>query len=185
MKVNSGKAIAFTLIACSFVSSLRAQTIVPKHEIGFGGGIFIYQGDLTPETAGAFKSPGLAFNLFYNRILSRSFSLRTNLAHGKLMADDANYDQPEWRQQRNFKFTARNTEISELLVWNILGNNYGDRKTISPYIFAGVGVSSLRINRDWSRINYDYFAHDESVVNGLAVDSLYNLPGNILVIPAG
>src|SRR5688572_22793595 len=185
MKVNSGKAIAFTLIACSFVSSLRAQTIVPKHEIGFGGGIFIYQGDLTPEAAGAFKSPGLAFNLFYNRILSRSFSLRTNLAHGKLLADDANYDSPEWRQHRAFRFGARVTEISELLVWNILGNNYGDRKIISPYIFAGAGLSALRINRDFSRINYDYFAGEPSLLEGLAADSLHTLPGTIAVIPVG
>ncbi len=58
MKVISGKAIAFTLIACIFVSSLRAQTIVPKHEVGFGAGIFVYQGDFTPEATGAFKTPG-------------------------------------------------------------------------------------------------------------------------------
>jgi hypothetical protein len=185
MKVISRKAIAISLIACSYFSSVHAQLNAPKHEIGFSAGMFIYFGDLTPEKAGAFKTPGFAINLFYNHILSRSFSLRTYLAHGKLMADDANYDQPEWRQQRNFTFATRATEISELLVWNILGNNYGDRKIISPYIFAGAGLSSLRINRDWSRINYDYFAQDESVVNGLAVDSLYNLPGTILVIPVG
>lgn len=185
MKVISGKAIAIILIACSYFSSARSQINVPKHEIGFGAGMFVYQGDLTPEKAGAFKSPGIAINLFYNRILSRSFSLRTNLAVGKLMADDANYDNPEFRKQRNFRFSARNTEIAELLVWNMLGNNYGDRKIISPYIFGGVGVSSLRINRDWSRMNYEYFAGDHGVIDGLAADSLYNIPGAIAVIPVG
>jgi hypothetical protein len=185
MKVISGKAIVVSLIVCSYINSARAQLNVPKHEIGFGAGMFIYQGDLTPEKAGAFKSPGLAINLFYNRILSRSFSLRTNLAYGKLMAFDGNYDNPAYRQQRNFKFAARNTEISELLVWNILGNNYGDRKIVSPYIFGGVGLSSLRINRDWSQFNYDYFAGEPSVVEGLAIDSSHKLPGTIPVIPIG
>jgi len=185
MKVISGKAIVVSLILCSYFSTVHAQINVPKHEIGFSAGMFIYQGDLTPETAGAFKTPGIAINLFYNRILSRSFSLRTNLAFGKLMADDGNYDNPAWRQQRNFRFAARNTEISELLVWNILGNNYGDRKIISPYIFGGAGLSSLRITRDWSRLNYDYFAGEPKLLDGLAADSLHTLPGTIPVIPVG
>jgi len=185
MKVISRKAIVFTLIAFSVYSSLHAQINVPKHEIGFGAGIFVYQGDVTPEAAGAFKSPGFAFNLLYNRILSHSFSLRTNLAHGKLMADDVNYDSPEWRQHRAFRFGSRVTEISELLVWNILGNNYGDRKIVSPYLFGGVGISALSVNRDWSRINYDYFAGEPSLFEGLAADSTHSLPGTIAVIPVG
>jgi hypothetical protein len=185
MKVFSRKAIAISLGLSCYFSSAHAQINVPKHEIGFSAGMFVYQGDLTPEAAGAFKTPGLAINLFYNRILSRFFSLRTNLAHGKLMAGDGNYDNPEWRKQRNFKFTARNTEISELLVWNILGNNYGDKKIISPYIFGGVGLGSLRITRDWSQFNYDYFAGEPSLIDGLAEDTLHSLPGTIGVIPVG
>ncbi|THU36858.1 hypothetical protein FAM09_18000 [Niastella caeni] len=185
MKVNPGKAIAISFVLCSYFSSARAQLTVPKHEIGFSAGLFVYQGDLTPEAAGAFKSPGIAINVFYNRILSRFFSLRTNLAYGKLRADDGNYDNPAWRQQRNFRFAARNTEISELLVWNILGNNYGNRKIISPYIFSGVGLSSLRITRDWSQFNYDYFASETKTLEGLAADTAHSIPGTIAVIPVG
>jgi hypothetical protein len=185
MKVKSGKAIAISLVLCSCISAVNAQLNVPKHELGLSVGMFIYQGDLTPEAAGAFKSPGFAFNLFYNRLLSRSFSFRANLAHGKLTADEDNYDDPEWRRERSLRFTARNTEISALMVWNILGNNYSDRKTVSPYIFGGVGLSSLRINRDWSRVNYDYFAADSNFLAGLAADSLHSLPGTIPVVPVG
>lgn len=185
MKVISRKAIVCTLIACSVFNSLHAQFLVPKHEIGLGVGMFIYQGDLTPEDAGAFKTPGFAFNIFYNRLLSRSFSLRTNLVHGKLTADDANYKTPEWRKERAFRFGTRVTEISELLVWNILGNNYGERKIISPYIFGGIGISALRITRDWSNINYDYFAGEPTLLEGLAEDSTHTLPSTIGVIPVG
>ncbi|WP_205513490.1 DUF6089 family protein [Longitalea arenae] len=185
MKVKSAKAIAISITFCSFFSAAYAQPDLPKHELGFGAGIFVYQGDLTPEAAGAFKSPGFAFNLFYNRILTRSFSIRANLAHGKLTANEANYDDPEWRKERSLRFTARNTEIAALLVWNILGNNYSDRKTLSPYIFGGAGLSSLRIKRDWSRVNYDYFANDPDFLEGLAIDTLHTLPGTIPVIPMG
>lgn len=185
MKVKSGKAIAISLALFSCISALHAQVIVPKHEAGLSVGMFIYQGDLTPEAAGSFKSPGFAFNLFYNRLLTRSFSFRANLAHGELTADEANYDDPAWRRERSFRFTARNTEISALMVWNILGNNFSERKTVSPYIFGGVGLSSLRITRDWSRVNYDYFAADSNFLPGLAADTLHSLPGTIPVIPVG
>jgi hypothetical protein len=187
MKVIFGKTFVISLVVCSLFNSVHAQTSVtiPKNEIGFSVGMFVYQGDLTPEKAGAFKSPGFAFNLFYNRLLSRSFSLRTNLAHGKLMADEANYADPEWRRQRSFWFNARNTEISELLVWNILGNNYGERKMVSPYIFGGAGIASLHINRGWQNLNYDYFVNDSAMLHGLAVDSVHALPGTIAVIPVG
>ncbi|WP_207511145.1 DUF6089 family protein [Longitalea luteola] len=185
MKVTSGKAIAIFLVLCSCSNTLHAQVNLPKHELGLSVGTFVYQGDLTPEAAGAFKSPGFAFNVFYNRILTRSFSFRANLAHGRLRADDANYDDPAWRRERSLRFTARNTEIAALMVWNIFGNNYGDRKTVSPYLFGGVGLSSLRINRDWSRVNYDYFAADSTFLNGLAADTLHVVPGTIPVIPVG
>ena len=187
MKVISGKTIVISLVVLSFFTRTQAQTnvTIPKHELGFSLGMFIYQGDLTPEKAGAFKTPGFAINLFYNRLLSRSFSLRTNLALGKLWADEANYDDPVWRKQRSFRFNARNTEISELLMWNILGNNYGERKIVSPYIFGGVGLASLHITRDWKNFNYDYFVNDSTLLNGLAADSVHTLPGTIAVIPVG
>jgi len=179
------RALAITFVISACFSTAVAQLNVPKHEIGASAGLFIYQGDLTPEAAGAFKSPGINFNLFYNRLLSRSFSLRTNLALGKLMADDANYKDPDWRRQRGFLFTARTAELSELLVWNILGNNYSDKQVISPYIFGGVGLSSLRITRDWHRYNPDYFADDSTFLKGLGADTLHALPGTIPVIPVG
>jgi hypothetical protein len=72
-----------------------------------------------------------------------------------------------------------------MLVWNIRGNNYGDRKIISPYIFGGIGLSALRVTRDWSRIDYDYFAGEPSLLEGLAADTMHALPGTIPVIPVG
>ena len=60
----SGKAIVVTLIVCSYISSAQAQINVPKHEIGFSAGMFIYQGDLTPSALGSYKTLRPAINLF-------------------------------------------------------------------------------------------------------------------------
>lgn len=184
---STGKAIILTLATaiCYATSEAQYQFDVPKHEFGLTAGTFIYQGDLTPEAAGAWKSPSLAINVFYNRLLSRSFSLRTNLTFSRLTADDANYHSPAWREQRALRFKTRTTELSELLVWNILGNNYSGRYNLSPYLFGGVGISSLRIRRDWSRFNPDYFAVETKTLAGLGADTLHALPTIIPVIPVG
>jgi hypothetical protein len=185
MRSFTRKGLVCTVALFTLYSTLHAQYSVPKHEFGLTAGMFIYQGDLTPEKAGAFKSPSLTVNLFYNRLLSRSFSLRTNLAVGRLTASDANYDHPEWRTQRALRFKTRVTELSELLVWNILGNNYSGRYNLSPYIFGGVGISSLRIRRDWSQFNPDYFAAETKTLEGLGTDTTHRMPTVIPVIPVG
>jgi hypothetical protein len=185
MTVITGKAVALAMVLSCFCSLLKAQFNTPRHEVGVTGGVFVYQGDITPEKAGAWKSPGLAMNLFYSRILSPSFSLRTNLAVGKLTADDLNYDSPDWRQRRGFRFATRTTELSELLVWNVLKNNYGDRHKVSPYLFGGVGISALRISRDWHRYDPEFFAADDAFLTGLGKDTTTSLPSLIPVIPIG
>jgi hypothetical protein len=185
MSVISRKVIGIVAVSGILCLGAKAQFDLPKHEFGLTAGMFIYHGDLTPERAGAFKSPGFALNVFYNRILSRSFSLRTNLAIGKVTADELNYDHPEYRQQRAFRFKTRVTELSEMLVWNVLANNYNEKRTISPYLFAGAGISFLNIRRDWSRFNPEYFAGDSALLTGLQEDSLHSLPRSTPVIPVG
>ncbi len=41
-----------------------------------------------------------------------------------------------------------------------------------PIYLPGAGLSALRITRDFSRMNYDYFAGEHSLVEGLAADSM-------------
>jgi hypothetical protein len=185
MRVISRKVIGIVAVLGSHCLVANAQFDTPKHELGLSAGMFIYHGDLTPEKYGAFKSPGFALNIFYNRIISRSFSLRTNLAIGKTIADEMNYDHPDYRQQRAFRFKARVTELSEQLVWNVLANNYNEKRTISPYIFAGVGISFLNIRRDWSRFNPEAFGSDSAMLAGLNEDTLHSLPRSAAVIPVG
>ena len=179
------KSIAVVLI---FLGKKEAsgQSTIPKYEAGINLGTFIYQGDLTPQRLGSFKTSTLTLSIFGSRIINSSFSLRTNLALGKLKGDESKYASPAYRQQRNFYFKTPVVELSELAVWNIFGKNYEKQRSgFSPYLMAGAGLSYLKIKRDWSRLNENYFASDSAFFAGLNKDINHDLPQLIAVIPIG
>jgi opacity protein-like surface antigen len=169
---------------CVIHSIVNAQINVPKFQLGAGIGTFVYMGDLTPTASGSYKTLKPALYLFASRLFSPSFALRANLAFGKLKGDDAKYDHPEYRQQRNFAFTSPVTELSGLAEWNVLGRNY-IRRGFSPYLFGGIAYSFLKIRRDWSRLNTDYFGAESELVTNLAIDAQQSLPKGLLVFPVG
>lgn len=164
---------------------LYAQFYTHRYEAGLSGGSFIYQGDLTPSDVGSYQTMMPNIGFFAARILNRSFSLRANFTFGRLKGNDALYEKPEYRRQRNFNFTTPVTELSGVLVWNMLAKNSKEQPLrFSPYIFAGAGVSLLHINRDWSNYNAAYF-NSESISAGLATDIAHRLPRAVMVLPAG
>lgn len=180
----SRKAFIASVILC-INAIANAQPANPKYEFGVNLGFLVYQGDLTPEKFGSFKTQKLALDLHASRIISPSFSVRANLSFGKLKGNDALYNNPDYRQQRNFNFTSPVTELSAQFVWNVAGRNYAD-KGFSPYLFAGAGLSFLKIKQDWSNINTTYFEPETSEIwAGLAADSAHKLPGILPVIPIG
>ncbi len=162
-----------------------AQSDNPTYEFGVNLGFLVYQGDLAPGRFGSFKTQKLSIGLHASKILSPFFSARANLTFGKLKGDDARYSAPDYHQQRNFNFTTPATELSALLVWNVTGKNYAD-KGFSSYLFAGTGLSFLKIKRDWRNINTTYFGPESSEIwAGLAADSAHKLPRIIPVLPVG
>ncbi|MEP7110398.1 MAG: DUF6089 family protein [Ferruginibacter sp.] len=180
---------AIVFIAFLFITSIpgtQAQVSLNKWQVGVNGGIFVYQGDLNPSDLGSYKTIKPAIGVYVSRILNPSFLLRTNLAVGRLYGNDASYSSPAWRQQRNYNFTTPLVEISELLVWNMFSNNSNELKQrFSPYVFGGLGLSFLRINRDFSKFNDHYFARSTNILNGLRADNNHTPPGAALVIPMG
>ncbi len=183
MKRNTHQAILFA-IAMAACFHLHAQHY-PKYEFGINLGFTVYQGDLTPEQLGSFKTQKLAIGLQAAKLLSPSFSVRATFLRGKLKGDDALYASPEFRQQRNFNFSSPVTEFTGQLVWNPLGRNYSE-KGFSPYFFAGAGIAFLRIKRDWSGLNSSYFNSETSTLfSGLAADTTHSVPRLIPVIPVG
>jgi len=184
MKHFSTKAFMAVLFVCT-AAGAQAQQDNPKYEFGINIGFLVYQGDLTPKRLGSFETQKLAIGIHASRLFSPSFSVRGNLLDGTLKGDDAKYDKPEYRKQRNFNFTSPVIELSGQLVWNVLGRNYIERG-FSPYVFAGAGFSFLRIKPDWSNINTTYFDPESSEVwAGLAADSAHTLPRVLPVVPVG
>jgi len=170
----------FTII--SFTAT--GQMNVPKFQFGLSGGIFVYQGDLTPEALGSYRTVRPAISLFAAKLLSPSFALRGNLAFGGLRGDDAAYDQPEYRKQRAFNFRSPVLEASGIGEWNVLGRNYQTRG-FSPYVFAGAGVSVLNVHRDYSQFNEEYFGTNSPIIPGINADIQHSPPKLLLVLPVG
>jgi hypothetical protein len=173
-----------TVIIVFFINYVgaTAQINLSKYEVGLSGGIMLYQGDVTPERFGAFKTmkPQIALHLY--RKLNTAFALRLNINQGSLRGDDAKYANPDWRQQRNFGFKSPVTEVSLQGVWGILENK---SPRFSPYIFAGAGITLVNIKRNFANYNATYFGENSEVTAGLAQDVSTPLPRVIAVAPVG
>jgi hypothetical protein len=63
----------------------------PILEFGFGPGVSIYQGDLSPHRLGSYKRPGLGLQIFGQATFSYKFSARLNYSFSSLHERDNNY----------------------------------------------------------------------------------------------
>jgi hypothetical protein len=174
------KGIGIALLFFYGNSETHAQMNLARLEIGLTGGTFIYQGDLTPSPIGSYRTWRPAVNLFVNRVLNSSFSLRTSLFYGGLRGDDAAYNYPAWRPQRALNFNATALELSELLVWNAWSTD----RTFTPYVFGGIGLSFLNIKRDYSNFNGEFFT-SEDLASRLTEDISHDPPKLVPVVPIG
>ena len=178
---------ALCLFVFTFLNVNGQTSLIPKYEIGIHVGSFIYQGDLTPNELGAFNTMKPGFGISGTRNINSLYAVRLQLLRGWLKGDDAKYDNPSWRQQRNFNFKTPVTELSALVVRNIIGliPNEAGIINFSPYIFAGLSYSFLKIKRDWSQFDYTHFAAETAVINGLNEDINHKLPKGVFSIPVG
>ncbi len=185
MKLVLKQTIIVLILFYKYCPALHSQTNNnPKFQFGVGAGTFIYQGDLAPSSIGSYRTMKPVINLFAAKLFSPSFSLRANLAFGGLKGDDAKYSNPEYRQHRSFNFRTPVAEVSALGEWNILARNYASRG-LSPYVFAGIGYSFLRIRRDWSNLDTEYFSAESELMTGLSEDAQRSVPKGLLVLPVG
>jgi Domain of unknown function (DUF6089) len=164
--------------------SSTAQKKSAKYEIGAAFGAFIYQGDLTPQRFGSYKTlrPGLM--LHGTRIINSNYAMRLNFSIASLRGDDGKYNSPAFRQFRNFNFKTLLIELSPQIVWCPSGwKEQGPR--ISPYLFAGVGLSYLRIRRDASGFDASKFGLEENLPARIAEDLQKRTPSLLPVIPVG
>jgi len=152
--------------------------------IGLNGGAYIYQGDLSPQRFGSFKTIQPGISVFVKKPINYFLAARVHVSVARLVGDESRYNFPAYRKQRNFYFSSPVAEFSGQLVWNIRGRNYEDRG-IMPYIFSGAGVSLLGIKKDYSRMDPVIFNDGSDVVTGLVVDNMHGTPRAVLAVPVG
>ncbi|TDH29109.1 hypothetical protein EXU57_03315 [Segetibacter sp. 3557_3] len=181
-----GRILVIASVCITTTTKTIAQQRESGYEFGIGVGTLIYQGDLVPGFLGDYRTLKPALNVFAGKAIDPFFSVRGNLTVGKILADEARYTKPEWRQSRNFKFSTPVTELSATVVFRptAKGTDPTDRK-ISPYVFAGVGVSFLNVKRDYSRVDTTVFGAKSDVQLGLGRDTVRSLPRALPVLPVG
>ena len=161
-----------------------AQKKSSEYEVGAAIGAFIYQGDLTPQRLGSFKTLRLGIILHGSRKINATMAVRLNLSVATLRGDDSKYKLPAYRQQRNFNFSTPIIELSPQLVWSPWGWEEVGPK-ISPYLSGGVGLSYLLIRPDWSNFNSSHFTLEENLPLRIAEDFSQGTPRLLPVIPVG
>ncbi len=166
--------------------SLRSLDNLSRWEVGTFGGGSIYFGDLTPARRDYLNEITPHGGLLVRYNLKHNFSLRGSLAVAKLAADDSKYTSPEWRQHRNFSFTTALYEAAVMLEYDLLrtnreitGNRWG------AYAFAGLGLAFTDPQRDFSKIDANYFGATDKAVSGLDEDKSNNSGHLGLVAPVG
>ena len=170
------------LLFSGAILSSKAQFKTSQYEVGVNAGTLVYQGDLAKSYLGNYRSLKPALGLYVSKSLSPYFSVRANLAFGKIAANDSKYSTPAWWQLRSFNFSSPVTELSGTLVFNPYGENSG---RLAPYFFGGAGITFLNIKRDWSRYNQSVYDAKSEVGLGLAIDTLHSLPKILPVLPVG
>ncbi len=178
------KTIAIVLSCILFIACKSYAQFYKDMSVGLNAGAYIYQGDLTPERIGSFRTIQPGFSLFVKKPITNFLAARIYMSFARLKGDDSRYSKPEYRQQRNFYFTTPVKEFSAQLIWNIRGRNYDDHG-IMPYVFSGAGVSLVNIKKDYSRMDSSVFGKSSDVFAGLAVDNARGTPRSLLAVPVG
>ncbi len=178
------KTSAIVLLSLFFINKSSAQ-FYKDMSVGLNGGIYVYQGDLTPERFGSSTTIQPGFSIFAKKPINHFLAARVHISIARLKGDDSRYGKPEYRQHRNFYFSTPVKEFSAQLVWNIFGKNYED-KGIMPYIFSGVGVTHVSIKKDYSRLDTVYYNKISSpIYDNLDIDNAMGTPDVLLSVPVG
>jgi hypothetical protein len=171
----------FSIIFLLLPALSFAQQTDAKYSFGFNAGVYVYQGDLTPERFGSYRTMKPGISLWASKAIVNNISIRGNISIASLKGDESKYDNPDWRKQRNLKFTTPLKEFSLQAVWDV----QSIIPRVSTYLFAGIGYSFLNIHRDYSGFNAVYFSNQKNVIDGLATDVATKPPRGIPVVPVG
>ncbi len=132
------------MVAGLFFSTGVAISLCQAQKIEIGGGLggMLYKGDVLPELNPRYFGP--AANMFFRYNATRSVSARLGLAVGGIRGADRTSRDP-LQLARDYSFDSRISEATVDLQYNFLNyKNQPAYKNWTPYVFAGVGLLSVR-----------------------------------------
>jgi outer membrane protein OmpA-like peptidoglycan-associated protein len=117
----------------------------------FEAGIFVggsnYQGDLVPTEGPVLSETRPTVGIVTRLRLSNYFALRSNILYGEISGSDLNFDDESYVIRRNANFTNKYADLALLAEWEPFAfwkqDSLERRKVLSPYIFAGAGLSMI------------------------------------------
>lgn len=128
--------IAFILLAVLCCAALPSKA--QFSEIGVGGGVSYYMGDLNPSTP--FKQMMPAGGVFYRYNFNDRFSARGMFTLGYLKGYDSKSDVPS-QLERNLSFESWVYDFAITGEFNFFKYAPGDMKhPITPFIFGGIAI---------------------------------------------
>lgn len=126
------------ILVLFFLHSLSGQTL----ELGVGGGVSAYNGDILPETFLFPKTSGFAGQVQLSLHLNERWRAQLFYNRGRLMGSDTDFDTVD----RNLSFTTDINEVGLRGFFNFIPfDTYGE--TGSPFtLYVGTGISVYHFN---------------------------------------
>ncbi len=138
------KLIFAALCICLKLSITNAQI----SEVGLTGGGAVYNGTIDVTAKNFLSQTTPIFGLFAKYQITDAVSIRAQLSHTELYADEKKYPSSDWRFQRALNFRTPLTEFMVSGEWHFLNfgetvSNSSSRTQYSFYALGGVGLSNF------------------------------------------
>ena len=128
-----------------YLGLAKAQSNI---ELGIFTGTSHYLGDLNKERL--FYAPSFSLGGFYRYILNPRYSLRSSVTYAPIRGNDADFKN-DFQQLRAEQFNTNITDITVQFEFNFLEYNpTGRRKSVSPYVSGGIGISLVNQDGNFS-----------------------------------
>lgn len=128
--------------------------LAQRLEVGIGGGVVNYKGDISPGINLNEPHPGGQVFLRHNP--GKAVSLTYGFMLGRFASSDQNREDA-FAKQRNFSFSTRFVEISAVAEYNFLDyRDEQDRINFTPYLFGGIALFRFEPQQNY-RPTYDLY----------------------------
>ncbi len=152
------KLLLILFVSILFAETLSAQSFFNnRHNRRFmaiaGGGTSTYFGDLKGDNIFFDPTPNFSTGLEFG--LNSQVTIRSEFLWYRLTGSDAVSQLPA-TVTRNLSFVANNTEVSTVVIYNLIrgGTRYYQRQIVTPYVFTGTGFTIHRPKAEYNGKTY-------------------------------